>query len=138
MIIFSYVAMLEEGRGLHQSRQMRLTRWNTNRRIHYLSTNLGTVINVPDIHKKVGLPNNSTQSPGPERRQWRIVCPNRSDGRADEHKVVLVPHDTSITHVTCALRTGHPMPPTRVDRLTMNTHPEAEGHPEDGALSTPG
>ncbi len=83
---------------LHQFSQMRLIRRNTNTRIEHPSTNLKTVINVSYDQEKVGLPNKSTQSPGPKRKQRRIVRPNRSKSRADEHKVVLVPHSTGVTH----------------------------------------
>jgi hypothetical protein len=101
---------------LHQASQMRLIRRNTNTRIEDPSTSLETVINVSYDQKKVGLPNKSTQSPGPKRKQRRIVRPNRSKSRTDEHKVVLVPHSTGATHVTGPLRTGHPTPPTHVNR----------------------
>jgi hypothetical protein len=46
------------------------------------------------------LMNALTQSPGPKPKQRRIVRPNRSKSRADEHKVVLVPHSSGVTHVT--------------------------------------
>jgi hypothetical protein len=44
---------------------MRLIRRNTNTRIEDPSTSLETVLNVSYDQKKVGLPNKSTQSPGP-------------------------------------------------------------------------
>jgi hypothetical protein len=94
------ISLQEEEEELHQSSQMRLIRRNTNTRIEYPSTNLETVINLSYDQKKVGLPNKSTQTPGPKRKQRRIVRPNRSKSRADEHKVVLVPHSTGVTHVT--------------------------------------
>jgi hypothetical protein len=79
----------EEEEELHQSSQMRLIRRNTNTRIEDPSTNLETVINASDDQKKVGLSNKSTHSPGPKRKQRRIVRPNRSKSRADQHKVEL-------------------------------------------------
>jgi hypothetical protein len=82
---------------------MRLIRRNTNTRIEDPSTNLETVINVPDEQKKVRLPNKSTQSPGPKRKQRCIVLPNRSKSRADEHKVVLIPTNGMVyTHMLTA------------------------------------
>jgi hypothetical protein len=63
----------QEEEELHQSSQMRLIRRNTSTRIEHPSTNLETVINVSYDQKKVGLPNKSTQSPGPKRKPRRIV-----------------------------------------------------------------
>ncbi len=75
-------------RGLDQSSEMRLIGWNANTLFWYVSTNLETGVNVPDKHKKVELPNKSTQSPEPERKQWLIVRPNRSEGRADRSRTL--------------------------------------------------
>jgi hypothetical protein len=82
---------------LHRSSEIRLIQWDTNTEVQYPSTNLETVVNVPHNHKKVGLPNKSARSPRVERQQRCIVCPKPSKGQADKHKVVLVPHNTSVT-----------------------------------------
>jgi hypothetical protein len=94
---------------LQQSSQMWLIQ-----RIEDPSRNLESFINVLYDQKKVGLPDKSTQSPGPNRKQRRTVRPNRSKSRADEHKVMLVPHSTGVTHVTHVTR--HPTPSTDVNR----------------------
>ncbi len=113
----------------HQSGQMRLIRRNTNTRIEYPSTNLETVINVSYDQKNIGLPNKSTQSPGPKRKQRRIVRPNRSKSRAEEHKVVLVPHSTGVTHVTGPLRTE-----TERDLTTVAPATSWPWGPHDGPM----
>jgi hypothetical protein len=82
---------------------MRLIGRDTNTRIEDPSTNLETVVNVPYNHKKIGLPNKSTQSPGPKRKQLRIVRPNRSKSRADDTKWCSSPTTplSHMSHVRC-------------------------------------
>ena len=48
--------------------------------------------------------------------------PNGSKGRANKHKVVLIPYSPSRAHVTPALRPGHTPLAAHVNRETMDTH----------------